>query len=235
MVFHKSKIFQRGLENIKNVLLGKTPENLVSSVVPFGAGGSQALRSVPRIAPVVGKVVRTVGKVAKGVGKTFFGTVKRALATTTGVGILQTSPTARTFVTERLKSPTGVGKAIGETIEKTREKFFFNRPDLQTLASPSDLGFPVSPSGIKDTLKGGVIGAGVGLLGAGLVAGRTAISRARQQPIPSFQVPPVLLPTAIESQTIPGAVAPTPTTKRTTTRKKAPQIVNIIQNQVSVS
>jgi len=153
-------------------------------------------------------VART-GALALGALKGLVGTPKRAALTVTGIGILQTSPKARTFIKGKLTDPTGTGREIGKIIEDPSK--------LQPSAQQTPL------EKIKETAKtAGLIGGGAALAAA--VVAATKAFRERGSPkaalpsglpvgIPSAALPVAILPAepSLSTRTQPlGAVQPQP-------------------------
>jgi len=79
--------------------------------VPLAVKAGLASLLIPGAAPRALKGALTLGKAI------IPRTPKQIFLTATGIGVLQTSPKAVQFVKEKIRDPTGTGKAIGAIIE----------------------------------------------------------------------------------------------------------------------
>lgn len=119
----------------------------------------------------------------RGLGRGFFGTPKRAFLTATGIGILQTSPKARTFLKEKLRDPTAGGRILGGVIEDPSQLF------------PTAAESPFGRVG-EFAKRAGIVGAGAALAAGAVATVQRFRERraARAAVIPSAVLPTGILP-----------------------------------------
>jgi len=109
-----------------------------------------------------------------------FGGAKAAGFTALGLGILETSPKAASFLGRRISDPTGVGRGLGEIIEDPSQLLPKDKPVKEKVAEV------VKKAGVV----GGLAAAGVG---AAVIA-KKAIEKIRKPKVP--QIPKAIIPVA---------------------------------------